>query len=172
MSASWYCIALCTVTFFLSFDQLLFTLSYHAALLFGIALNFFSFTLGLKDILRQAIISDDSIATILLSKTRDALHDIFSAPSGWHFIGCSIVIRPPNEQAREEIMRALLKRMSCKVTENSELRLESILSYHFGLAFLKNYFCFPSTLVYILAIFLYLRCFPFPRNVYMTSNGI
>ena len=79
-------------------------------------------TTGLKDLLRKEMSSRSNIATILVSKTRSTLHEIFSAPSGWHFIGKSLVVRPPDSQAREDIARALLAGLSCKLCESCELR--------------------------------------------------
>ena len=80
------------------------------------------FTLGLKDLLREEISSTSNVAIILISKTKDMLHEVFSSPSGWHFVAKSLVIRPPDEEAREDISRVILDGLSCKVCDGCDLR--------------------------------------------------
>ena len=91
-------------------------------LIFYFVLTLPNFLSGLKDLLRTELSSTSKVATIFVSKTRDTLHDIFSAPSGWHFIAEILVIRPPNEHARKDMMRVILAGLSCKVYEDYELR--------------------------------------------------
>ncbi len=71
------------------------------------------FFLGLKDIMREEMQTSNKVAIIIISKSKDSLHQIFSSASGWHFVHESIVLTPPDLEKREQMMNALIQTAGC-----------------------------------------------------------
>eukprot|EP00794_Sanderia_malayensis_P000363 gene363-996_t len=74
---------------------------------------------GLKDILREEMVMSNRVALIIVSKSKDSLHEVFNSASGWHFVSDSIVLAPPDLEQRESILKSLTETNGCCLEEDA-----------------------------------------------------